>query len=359
MPWISKYQTYLSESEKMNNAQMVANHFVGTDWTKESLAALIGNMSHESTLNPDLYEFGYDWSADRGYGLVQWTPRSKYWNWATAQGLEPRSGDSQLARIDYEVSNNIQWIAKSSYGGMTFAQFRQNSGGWSVDYLTEAFTWSYERPATWAGNESMPARKAFANKCLAELDWTGTGEGGGGGVGSKPAFPTEAGLQITDTYGWRTNPVTGEYKFHAAIDIGGGGSTHPLYATQDGIIVYNGAVTNAGYGIRIQHTGDPYFSQYLHLDNPSPIPEGTAVTKGQEIGTMGNGGNSTGIHLDFSIATRLDGFFSEDGTIDPEEYLQMTFGGGGGGGGEDGNEKDTKKEIVQLLLSDALNGWRF
>lgn len=174
MAWISEYQRWLSEEESLNNAQMVVNHFVKTDWTKESLSALCGNMRHESSINPDMYEFGYDWSADRGYGLVQWTPRSKYWDWAVANNLDPRNGDSQLARIDYEVENNIQWIPRSDYNNMTFAQFRQNTGNWSVDYLTEAFTWGYERPNEEAGWNSMAGRKAFAELCYNTLDFSGT-----------------------------------------------------------------------------------------------------------------------------------------------------------------------------------------
>lgn len=173
--WVTEYKRYLSEKEALQNAQKVAYHFYGTDWSPEAISALCGNMKHESTLNPDMYEYGYTWEADRGYGLVQWTPRSKYWNWAEQNGLDPRSGDSQLARIDWEVNNNKQWIAKSSYNKMTFAQFRQNSGNWDVEYLTEAFTWSYERPASGPGNKSMPARKAFAKKCLQSLDFSSNG----------------------------------------------------------------------------------------------------------------------------------------------------------------------------------------
>lgn len=173
--WISDYQRWLSETESLNNAQMVVNHFVNTDWTREALSAMCGNMRHESSINPDMYEYGYDWSEDRGYGLVQWTPRSKYWDWATSQGLEPRNGDSQLARIDYEVDNNIQWIAVDKIQNLTFQEFRTNARGWSVEQLTEAFTWGYERPNQQAGEESMPGRKAFALRCYNELDFTGTG----------------------------------------------------------------------------------------------------------------------------------------------------------------------------------------
>src|SRR5699024_12758930 len=112
MAWISEYQKWLSESESLNNAQMVADHFNG--WSPESISALCGNMRHESSVNPNMYEFGYDWSADRGFGLVQWTPRSKYWNWALNNGYkesELRNGNAQLDRIDYEMAKGIQWIA--------------------------------------------------------------------------------------------------------------------------------------------------------------------------------------------------------------------------------------------------------
>lgn len=180
MPWIGEYREYLTEEQSLNNAQLVVNHFVGSDWSKESLSALLGNMRHESHINPKMYEHGYTWEEDRGYGLVQWTPRSKFWNWAIENGLDPEDANSQLARIDYEVDNNIQWIPRQSYNGMTFKEFRTNSGKWTVEYLTEAFTWGYERPNQTAGEESMVARKNFALKSYNTLDFTGTNDSGGG-----------------------------------------------------------------------------------------------------------------------------------------------------------------------------------
>ena len=174
MSWISEYQRWLSESESLQNAQLVANHLIPQGWTKESVSALCGNMRHESSINPDMYEFDYDWSQDRGYGLVQWTPRSKYWDWAVARNLPPRDGDSQLARIDYEVDQNIQWIPTPNYPE-TYAEFRSSTQ--SMDYLVPAFTWNYERPDAESGQQSMPDRIAFANRCLNELDFSGSGGG--------------------------------------------------------------------------------------------------------------------------------------------------------------------------------------
>lgn len=195
LDWITTEDTWLTEEQSMNNAQLVANHFKGTDWTPEAISALCGNMRHESSINPNIWEFGYGHSLDRGYGLVQWTPASKYINWAEAEGLSWELGTSQLSRIDYEVEQNIQWIPISRFDGMTFAEFRGNSGGWTVDYLTEAFTWCYERPNAEAGEESMPDRKAFARRCLVELDFSGAG--GGGGTTPTPSRGTTV---FTKTY---------------------------------------------------------------------------------------------------------------------------------------------------------------
>ena len=144
-----------------------------------------------------------------------------------------------------------------------------------------------------------------------------------------PHFPTTPGLPITSPYGWRIDPIDGIYKHHNAIDIGGGGVEHPIYATQTGIIILNTFTSYGGYTLRIQHTGDNYFSMYQHLKEAPNILEGVTVTKGQEIGIMGSTGDSTGIHLDFQIATSAAGFHTMEGTIDPEIYLQTGSGGGG------------------------------
>lgn len=183
MPWITTVDTMLSESQSMNNAQLVANHFIATGWTPNAIAALCGNMRHESSINPNIWEFGYNHSWDRGYGLVQWTPASKYINWAQGQGLEWEAGDSQLARIDYEQKEGIQWIQTSSYP-LSFNEFTKSTD--DVRYLTRAFTWNYERPNAQAGQDSTPAREAFAVKCLEELDWSGSNVPPGDGT-----IPTE------------------------------------------------------------------------------------------------------------------------------------------------------------------------
>jgi len=142
---------------------------------------------------------------------------------------------------------------------------------------------------------------------------------------NKPLFPTIDTAPITSYYGWRINPISGLPEFHAAIDISGGGVNLPIYATQNAIISEKRNTSYGGYTVRLQHTRDPYYSQYQHMNAPSPLSVGAVVTKGDVIGYMGTTGSSTGIHLDFAIAITPDGWFTEEGTIDPLVYLEMDF----------------------------------
>lgn len=327
---------YLSIAEMTVNAKFIYDYLTIRRWSKNSIAGMLGNMQTESTINPGIWQNLYP-TPSNGYGLVQWTPSTNYTNWANARGYPNDSMVGQLERIEYELQQGLQWIMTSDYP-LTFTQFKFSNE--SPEYLAQAFLRNYERPA----NQNQPIRSSQARY------WYDILEGGGGGV---PHFPTTEGLPITSGYGWRIHPITLLPDFHAAIDISGGGVNHPIYATQSGVVIRNTWNDLSGWYVRIRHTGDPYFSQYLHLSVQSPIPEGTTVQKGQRIGTMGTTGSSTGIHLDFAIATSANGFFTEEGTIDPLEYLTMNFGSDGGTGDSLGNT------IISMLLTDTLNGWKF
>ena len=76
-----------------------------------------------------------------GYGLVQWTPATKYIDWVSG---DPSTMDNNLSRIIYEVENNLQWIATCSYN-YSFEEFTKST---DTPYnLGLAFLANYERPA--------------------------------------------------------------------------------------------------------------------------------------------------------------------------------------------------------------------
>ena len=380
MAWISEYQKWLSESESLNNAQMVADHFNG--WSPESISALCGNMRHESSINPDMYEFGYDWSADRGYGLVQWTPRSKYWDWAVSKGLSPRNGDSQLSRIDYEVDQNIQWI---DVGYMSFKAFRENSGDWSVDYLTEAFTWCYERPNASAGQQSMPERIAFAKRCLSELDFSGSGGGPGGGDGRQLAVLPIDYVDVTQGEYGSFSHYQGSGQ-ELAIDFIFPTNRYPLYAPFDVEVM----LRNDNYATVVWKNTKPVMGAdgvkydnlhiiVIHDDNWTDWKVGQRVSKGNHFGNSGNStggsGISTGDHFHFEVLSGHKYSFPPDPStqlhiydvFDTKHVATWRRDGGytwlesdyqdGTGGDSDGGEESKTGDIYHLLLSGAMAGW--
>lgn len=315
MTWFDTYQQWLTEEQSLSNAQLVVNYYKAKGWAKESIAALCGNMRKESSLNPNMSEYGYAWEADRGYGLVQWTPRSKYWNWAVSQGLPPEVAESQLARIDYEQANNIQWGPKV-YGTppYDFHSFAVNQNNDSVDTLTYYFGAYYEAPA--ALSSSIAERRAFAHRVFNELDWTGAGSGV-----QFPAYPVLPGTPITSPYSTRINPVTGLPENHLGTDWGGA-SGDPIFAIMSGVVVVAGSDGVMGNYVILKHTADGKYSRYQHLSAYS-VSTGQTVTKGSQIATMGTTGESTGVHLHMTVS---DSQWA--GYMDPEIYLGTALPGG-------------------------------
>lgn len=298
---------YLSLEEMKVNAEYIFSYLINEGWTKNAICGMLGNMQTESTINSGIWQSLDFGNMSGGFGLVQWTPATKYFDWADLNELNYSEMDSNLLRLLYEVTNNIQWINPS----MTFYEFTQSE---DTPYnLAMKFLQYYERPA----DPNQPKRGVQADYWYSFLE--------GVSVGGKPLFPTTEGLTITSPYGWRIHPIYGDLRFHGAIDIGGGGINHPIYATQDAVVLEKRNTSYGGYTIRLKHTGDNYYSQYQHMKYASPLSVGTRVSKGQIIGTMGTTGDSDGIHLDFAIATSNTGWYTEEGTIDPEVYLGMSF----------------------------------
>lgn len=185
--WHNDFQDQLTEEESLDNAQLVANRLYPNGWTKSAISAVVGNMRHESYVNPHMYELACStFEEDCGYGLVQWTPRSKFVDWAKDRGYtdDDIKGDAQLDRLEYEAENEIQYSPNSlseTYGeeskfDFSFKDFRRNKPNLKIKTLTEAFMWNYERPDYQAGLNTLEDRQAFAQKVYDNIDWEEAGE---------------------------------------------------------------------------------------------------------------------------------------------------------------------------------------
>lgn len=111
------------------NATYIVNYFtqkpVGEAWTMNAICGVLGNMQAESTINPGRWEGGNVGNTAGGFGLVQWTPTTKFSDWATANGYHDHTHmNGQVARIDWEVANNVQWYNNPP---MTLYEFTQSN----------------------------------------------------------------------------------------------------------------------------------------------------------------------------------------------------------------------------------------
>lgn len=108
---------------------------------------------------------------------------------------------------------------------------------------------------------------------------------------------TGSGAFVWPTSGTISQPY---WNGHRALDIGAWTGT-AVTAADSGYVIAASSGWNNGYGtmIMIDH-GSGYVTLYGHL-NSVFVRQGESVAKGQQLGTVGNTGNSTGPHLHFEV----------------------------------------------------------
>lgn len=152
--WI-RSNNYLTLEQQKHNASLIWLYFKDFGWSKNAVAALLGNMQAESNINPGLWENQDEGNLNTGYGLVQWTPAQKVIEWLEGNGYAKDSGIGQCARIIYELKNALQYYPTRDYPE-SFAEFSTSNK--SPEYLAQAFIRNYERPY----NPNQPVRSEYA-----------------------------------------------------------------------------------------------------------------------------------------------------------------------------------------------------
>lgn len=141
----------------------------------------------------------------------------------------------------------------------------------------------------------------------------------------KPAVSTSgdfmwpASGRRSSEYGYRIHPVTGGRKLHSGIDIANGVGT-PIYAAASGTVIRANYSSSYGNVVYISHNinGQVYTTVYAHQTSLF-VRSGQSVSKGQQIGTMGSTGRSTGSHLHFEI--HKGAWNGSASAVNPRSYL--------------------------------------
>ena len=141
----------------------------------------------------------------------------------------------------------------------------------------------------------------------ADVGYVGSSDSGGGFV-----WPLPCSQRVTSRFGNRTDPFTGETRYHSGIDIDGyGNDGAPVIAAAAGEVITASFDSAYGNYVIIDHGGTS--TVYAHLSGIS-VAYGQTVSQGETIGTVGATGRATGTHLHFEV-------YVGDSRVDPAQYF--------------------------------------
>jgi len=134
------------------------------------------------------------------------------------------------------------------------------------------------------------------------------GNQSGGGF----TWPLPCSTRVTSRFGNRSDPFTGESRYHSGIDIDGyGNDGAPVVAAASGEVITASYDSSYGNYVIIDHGGTS--TVYAHMSGLA-VSVGQSVSQGQTIGYVGATGRATGTHLHFEV-------YVGDSRVDPAQYF--------------------------------------
>ena len=114
---------------------------------------MLGNIEVESYINPAQWENDHPFYQG-GFGLVQWTPYTKFADWAgsgweTNYSQQPRRIQYEL-EVDRTAPDSLQWLSR---GIMSFYEFSQSTQ--TPAQLARVFFNCYERGTLYGDRDGL------------------------------------------------------------------------------------------------------------------------------------------------------------------------------------------------------------
>ena len=125
-------------------------------------------------------------------------------------------------------------------------------------------------------------------------------------------FQSDGEISLTQLFGTRVHPITGATTSHDGIDIRLD-KGEAVLASADGVVIQSDFDPTDGQYVVLEHGGG-LTTTYCHLSGDNQAQVGQQVTAGEQIGSVGCTGTSTGYHLHFEAAL-------DETPIDPLDLL--------------------------------------
>ncbi len=133
-----------------------------------------------------------------------------------------------------------------------------------------------------------------------------------GSQSSGYVWPLPCSQRVTSRFGTRSDPFTGESRYHSGIDIDGfGNDGAPVIAAASGEVITASYDSSYGNYVIIDHGGTS--TVYAHMSGLA-VSYGQTVSQGETIGYVGATGRATGTHLHFEV-------YVGDERVDPAQYF--------------------------------------
>ncbi|MEJ1107192.1 MULTISPECIES: phage tail tip lysozyme [unclassified Kribbella] len=198
-----------------NNQQKAFNYFVSNGYSKEQSAGIVGNMIHESGVEPGRLQNTPPGKVTNpsdavdsslGWGIVQWTPAGKMIRPSREAGVD----DAVIGSLEYQ----LEFLKKQLAGETAIPEKNAGDmvkGTTSAADAAVAFGRYYER---FAGSEDLSnprytQRKTAATEVLSTFGGGATTDGTGGGCGAGNGDIVKTALQLawdTPNHGFDPKP---------------------------------------------------------------------------------------------------------------------------------------------------------
>ncbi|MFM7330605.1 MAG: peptidoglycan DD-metalloendopeptidase family protein, partial [Brachymonas sp.] len=116
--------------------------------------------------------------------------------------------------------------------------------------------------------------------------------------------------RMTSGFGGRMHPIAKQFRMHTGVDYAAPTGT-PIRSVGDGVVDFAGVQRGYGNVVEIKHR-DGKSTLYAHMHTIA-VRKGQSIAQGQNIGTVGSTGWSTGPHLHFEF--RINGVHHDPLTL--------------------------------------------
>lgn len=216
------------------------------------------------------------------------------------RGLE--DDKAELSQLMAQVENNI--AVKEKLNDQLIAEMNQIN-----DEIAELSRKEAEAARAAAAAAAAAKKKSSSSSSSSSSQSSSSYSSGGSG---SLIWPCPSYTYISSEFGGRVSPITGEWQSgHKGLDIASG-KGNPVIAAASGTVVKSYLSSSYGNYIVVSHGGG-LMTAYAHLTRRM-VSAGDSVAAGQQIGTVGSTGNSTGNHLHFEV-------YQNGTAVNPRNYV--------------------------------------